>query len=538
MSKTAKEIVNDIDYLKGERANWENYYQVLAKYCIPYKAYINRTRTPGQKLDWDVYDSTGISSAQTFASGLETHLTSASQRWFTLALQDRELMKSKTVKVWLKAVEDKIYDVLNGSNFNEQILESYLDLGVFGTATLYEEEDPEDIVRFSARPPEEMFFVENARKKITTVYRVYKLTAKQAEEQWGQNAGKNIEEALAAKKFEEKFEFVHYVSERGVRDVSKKDAKNKRFASIFVNKAANKKVAEGGYDEFPFFVPRFYKVSGEKHGYSPAMVSLPDILMINNMDETIIKAAQLAVAPPLQLPHDGYLLPIRTSPNSLNFKNPAADPNAKIEPLFTGADVRLGIEVEDRRKETIQRNFFVDLFLALTQAKGKMTATEVIERANEKMSLLGSSIGRLMKELLSPIIIRTFNILARIPGMLLTQPEEIKGKDFTIEYISILARAQKRAESKGIDNFLLRVNGIAQIIPETVDKINADNTVDELAKIEGISPVIVRDEKEVKVIRDARAAAEAQQAQLVAAQTMAQTVKTGSEAAKNLETEK
>lgn len=208
MPKTAKEIVQEVDYLKSERANWETYWQGVGKYCIPFKAYITRSRTTGEKLDADIYDSTGISSAQVLAAGLQSYLTNPAQRWFTLSLQDKDLMKQKEVKEWLKIGEDKIFDTLNSSNFYQQNLETYLDLGVFGTGTMYEEEDEKDIVRFSSRPVEEILFTVDSRGRVNAVYRLYKLTIKQAFEQWGDNAGQNVIDGIKSKKFEEKIDFI------------------------------------------------------------------------------------------------------------------------------------------------------------------------------------------------------------------------------------------------------------------------------------------------------------------------------------------
>ena len=537
MGKSAREIIKGAEYLKGERALWETYWQGVGKYCIPFKSYITRSRSSGEKLDADIYDSTGISSAQLFAGGLQSHLTNPAQKWFSLSLQDKKLMEDKAVKEWLKTVEDKIFDTFGSSNFYEKNLDSYLDLGVFGTGTMYEEEDEKDIVRFSSRPVEEILFVIDERGRVVAVYRIYKLTAQQAFDQWGNNVGDNVLASLKANKFEEKFDFIHLVEKRGKRDASKKDKFNKAMSSTFVNVSQGKKVAEGGYDEFPFFVARFYQVSGEKHGYSPAMVAYPDILMVNEMSKVTIMGGQLSVAPPLQVPSDGFILPISVRPRGITYKNPGADPNAEIKPLFTGSDVRLGLELEDRRREIIEHAFFVDLFLALNKAKGKMTATEVVERAGEKMALLGSALGRVMKDHLEPSITRTLSILAK-GGHIPPTPEAIKNKEFKIEYISVLARAQKLSESRGLDRFLERVGAVAAIAPSALDKIDTDKVVDELASIEGVSPSILRDKDGVKDIRNARVAAKQQAAQLENMQAAADVVKTGSDVAKNVEAKK
>jgi hypothetical protein len=134
------------------------------------------------------------------------------------------------------------------------------------------------------------------------------------------------------------------------------------------------------------------------------------------------------------------------------------------------------------------------------------------------------------------LISRTFFILLR-NKLISSPPPALQNQEFIIEYISVLARAQKQAESRGIDSFLLRVGGMAQINPEVVDKVDTDKVVDAIAKIEGIPPTIVRDEDAVGAIRVERQAQQAQIAQLAATQQVADIAKTGSEANKNLEGE-
>lgn len=534
MAKTAKQIKEDTDYLWGQSGVWRSTWQDISSYCLPRKSYITRERTSGQKVDPDIYDTTAISAAQILAAGLQAFLTNPTQKWFALALQNRDLMDDKTVKEWLSESEEKIRNTLNGSNFNNEIFETYLDLGVVGTASLFEEEDEKDIIRFATRPVEEGLIVENSRGVIDTMYRKYKLTVKKAFDQWGNSAGKNVIEAMKGNKFEDKITFVHYIAPRGARDITKRDGLNMPFVSKFINYDEESDIKEGGFHEFPFYVPRFYKVSREKHGYSPGISSFPDILMINKMSETIIVAAQKVVDPPLLLPDDGYIMPFRTTPGGLNYKNAGLDPRDKAEPLRTEANIGIGLEMENQRREVINHAFFADLFLMLARAKGQMTATEIVERSEEKMLLLAPVLGRLMNELLDPLITRTFAILLR-NGIIAPPPASIRDQDFVIEYVSVLARAQKLAESRSLDNFLNRVGSLTAIDAQVVDKVKADKVVDELSSIEGVSSILIRDEKEVALIRKQRAEQQAQIAQMAALSEAANIAKTGSEAAKNLE---
>ena len=528
MPMIPEQIIKRLEQLESERSSYSSTWQELAKYCLPRKAFITRIKSPGQKVDHDIYDSTAIQSALVLAAGLHSYLTNPAQKWFTLRMQNKDLMDDKEVKVWLKQGEDRCYDALNNSNFSQQVHENYIDLTVFGTSCLYEEEDPKDLVRFYCRPLQEVFISEDYRGRVDTLYRKFQLTARQAWEQWGNEAGEEVTTAMEKKDYDKKITFVHCVMPRYERDVSKKDAVNMPFVSYYIEKEKKHLISEGGYEEFPFFVPRFNKESDEVYGTSPAWVSFPDIKMLNQISYTIIRAAQKIVDPPLLLPHDGFLLPIKLSPGAINYKT-SGTPQDKVEQLITNANIPVGLEVEENKRLIIKRNFFVDLFLLLADPNRKdMTATEVMARVEEKMLILAPTLGRLMNELLDPIIDRTFKILLR-NNLIPPPPPILSGQDYVIEYTSPLARAQRMEEMKAINQVITITGGIAQFFPDALDKINVDKLMDQIADLYNIHPEVVRSDDEVKLIREQRAQAQQRAQEMAMIQQGADIIKTGSE---------
>jgi len=531
---SAEAIIKNFDKLDSDRSNYHSLWQKLAKYCIPRKAYITKERHAGEKYAFDVYDSTAIQSSLVLAAGLHSYLTNPASKWFVLKTQDRKFMDDQSVKMWLKEAEDKIYDVLNSSNFAQMIHETYLDLSIFGTSGLYEEEDPTDIVRFFSWPIGDIFIEEDDRGRVITVYRRFKLTARQAQLKWGDKAGEAVKKALDNKNEQKKIEFIQCVTPRYERTAGTDDAQNMPYASYYVEREKKQLISEGGYLEFPFFVPRFNKHNDDPYGSSPGMVSLPDILQLNKMDETIIRAAQIKIDPPLSVPHGGYMLPIKWKPRAVNYRT-SKDPKDNITPIITGVDIPVGLEMEDRRRTIIKQNFFVDLFLLLAQ-KERMTATEVMQRVEEKMLILAPTLGRLMSELLDPIITRTLNILIR-GGHIPPPPESIAGKDYVVEYTSPLARAQRFEEMKSINNAMTVIGNIAGMLPYVLDKINGDKVVDQIADLYNLSPDFINDDNTIKEIREGREEMQQMQAELEAAKTGAGAMKDASQAKKNAEPE-
>ncbi len=503
MSISIEALVKRLETIKDNRHNWENHWQDLANYCLPQKAIITETRSPGTRLRPNNYDSTAIQSAQIFAAGLQTYLTNPATLWFSLGLKNKELMKNKEVKDWLKLSEDTIFDYFNDSNFNEAMGEDYINFAIFGNSTLYEEEDPIDAITFASRPVKEIYFLANHRGRIDTVYREFTYTARQAFQRWGDNAGQKVKDLMEAGKVEEKVVFLHIVLPREDRDVRKKDARNMPFGSIYIEPKTKKILSEGGYMEFPYFIGRSYKVSDSEYAYSPASMGLADIRMVNEMSKDILEAAQKTLHPPTILPHDGYLLPFKTTAKAINYKL-SGSPDDKVETLQLNREIGLSLEMENQRRDVIKKAFFVDLFLMLANLPDKIrTATEIIERINEIMLILGPMLGRLMHEKLDPLITRTFNILVR-KGIISPPPEILARENFKINYISPLAKAQKASEARSLSGLVVAVQSMAEITPSVVDKIDSDKIIDRFAEINFVSDVL-RSDDEVKQIRAARA---------------------------------
>jgi len=527
----AEDIIAIVDRLKSERQNWETQWQDCAEYCVPVKSYITRTYEKGTKVDTYIYDSTARQATQTLAAGLNGYLTNPSTKWFALRTQDLRYMDLPGVREWFHQVEEIIYNTLGSSNFYEQIIECYTDISVFGVCCLYEEEDEAEGVRFFTRPVEEFYAQENIKGRIDSVYRKYKLTAKKAYERWGDDAGASVKKAIDQYRLDEEFDFIHAVMPRHIRDVSKEDSINKPYASYYIAVEDKRVLEESGYTDFPFFVARFMKKSGDIYGYSPAMIALPDIQMLNTMRKTIIKAATKAVDPPMVLPHDSFIAPLKVTPSAINYTNNAFSKDS-IQFLHSGANLPIGFEMEEQVRESIRRAFFVDLFLLMQQTPG-MTATEVNQRNTEKLLILGQTLGKLMNELLDPVIKNTFSILAK-DGKLPEVPEKLEDIDYVVEYTSFLAQQQKFKEVESINEFVLQASQLAQLNPQVLDKLDFDEIVDKTARIMSLDPALIKDKEEVAAIREQQAAAQQQQAQAEAVMQGVETAKTATEADKNI----
>lgn len=516
--KRAAVLLKRFKTLQMQRNNWESHWQEVADYVVPRKADITKKRTAGDKRFELIFDGTAIHAAELMAASLHGMLTNASTPWFSLRYTDDQFESDDLAKEWLQGATDVMYQEIHRSNFHEAIHELYSDLITFGTAIMFIDSDSQDNLRFSARHIAECYVSEDEFGRVDTVYREFKMTARAAAAQFGdENLSKRIAKALAQDPYEE-VNLLHVVMPRTERDSFKLDSKNKPFASCYIDPDDKVILSESGFDEFPYVVPRYLKASFE-HGYgrSPAMTALADIKMLNKMSETVIRAAQLQIHPPLMVPDDGFHMPVRTVPGGLNFYRSGT--RDRIEPLNIGSNNPLGENQLDQRRQAIRAAFYVDQ-LILGASPG-MTATEVIQRTEEKMRLLAPALGRLQAELLHPMINRVFAILSRKKAFM-AAPEFMSGGQIDIEYVSPLAKAQRSGDVQSAMQLFEFLSPLLQIDPSVVDYLDLDGLAQHIIKVTNVPATVVRGAQEVEGLRQQRQQEQQQMAEMQQTQMMAQ----------------
>jgi len=513
-TELTSKLISRFDRLSGRRENWETHWQEVADYMLPRKADITKKRSRGDKRMERIFDSSPLQALELLSSSLHGMLTNPSTPWFTLRFKQMNQLDDDEAKLWLEEATDVMYKAFNRSNFQQEIFELYHDLITFGTAAMFIEEDDEDLIKFSTRHIDEVYIAENAKGKIDTIFRKFNMTARALVQKFGDNVSQDVA-AMAKKNPFEEISIIHAVYPRNDFNPKKKDKKNMPFESVYFEYKGGNELSVSGFKEFPFVVPRYLKASQEVYGRSPAMTALPDVKMLNEMCKTTIKAAQKQVDPPLLVPDDGFLLPVRTVPGGLNFYRSGT--RDRIEPLNIGANNPLGLNMEEQRRDAIRAVFYVNQLMM--QQGPQMTATEVIQRNEEKMRLLGPVLGRLQSELLKPLIDRVFNILLR-NNQLPPAPEFLSGQDIEIEYVSPLAKAQKSTELQSIMRAIEILGSMANVAP-VFDYVNFDNLVKHLADIVGVPQKILKSQSQVNAERQQAQQQQQEQMQMQQVQQLA-----------------
>tara|TARA_S200002703_G_scaffold160078_2_gene176605 strand:- start:1608 stop:3266 length:1659 start_codon:yes stop_codon:yes gene_type:complete len=495
--------------LKTYRSNWESHWQEIGDFVAPNKGNITKKRTHGDKNTERIFDGTAQFAAELMASSMHGMLTNSGTPWFSLRYTDDEFETDDTSKEWLEAATDTMYVEIGRSNFHEAINELYFDLVTFGTAVMFVDTDKEGTLRFSTRHISECYVSEDEFGRVDTVFREFKMPARAAVAQFGEE---NITQRLLKKSQSDPYDMVellHVVMPRYERDTVKIDAKNKPVASIYLDPGDKKIISESGFDEFPYMVPRFRKASYENgYGRSPAMTALSDIKMLNEMSKAVIQAAQLQIHPPLLVPDDGFILPVRTVPGGLNFYRSGT--RDRIEPLNIGANNPLGENQLEQRRTAIRAAFYVDQLV--TGNRPGMTATEVIQKSTEKMRILAPLTGRLQSELLRPLIDRIFNLISKKKGFA-PAPETMAGNEIDIEYVSPLAKAQRQGDVQASLELFQFLAPLMQVDPNVVDFLDVDGLAKHIIKTTGVPASVVRGAEEVAAIREQKQQMQAQMAQ-------------------------
>ncbi len=515
-----KKIQADFKQAQSERQNWESLWQDISD-LVELRNDFVANRAKGQPRHNRVFDSTAIRSNSQLAAGLESFLVNPRTKWFELRIPG-EVGERDDVKRWLAEVRDLMLEHFSKPevNFYPAVHEGLMELGAYGTMVHFLEDQTDGpSPRFVSRPLPEVFLRESDNGRIDTLYRKFKLSARQAAQMYGaDNLPERIQKKLSNGKQNEQEDFLQAVVPREDFNPNKAQTRdNKAWRSVHFAMGKGERVRESGFDEFPFTVARWSKATGEVYGRSPTMEVLPDIRMLQEMSKTVIRAAQKIVDPPLLVQDEGAMNPVKTMPGGLNYfrSSVAGSQQAPIQPLQTGSQVDIGVDMIQQRQAAVQQAYMIPEILGLISRgdSSPLKATEVVGRQQQALRQLAPILARIQNEFLAPAVDRTFAVMLR-REMLPEPPEVIRGEDFNVEFVSQAALAQQAAENENVLNWLQQVLPVLQIDPNAANNIDTDEFVRTTAEKNNVPPELLMSREAVENQR-ARQAQQAQQQNLV-----------------------
>lgn len=527
-----RKIERRFDDLFTEYEGLKTYWQELSKHIAPERGIFddyqpNRRRGPNGKI---VINSTPLDANDVFAAGMQSGMTPMSRPWFLLNTMDPELAAWKPVQVYSDLVTQRIRDVLARTNIYECTHNIYEELGAFGIGAMGQFEDYDRIMRGEAYTIGEYAVGTGADGRVNAYARKLKLTVGQVVEKFGKKAcSQSVQEMYERGRLSERVDVYHLCEVNDERIPGLVTGPNKPFRSVYWQPGTRKDefLAVRGFEEFPYLVPR-WKVTRtmDYYGIGPGGRSLSDCKMLQKIEQEKLKQITMTGTPPMKAPSSMRGQLVNLIPGGITFGDDAG--TSGLEPMYqiNPNIAHLSAEIQGVA-ERIKSAFHVDMFLMMIESdRRQMTATEVQERQQEKLLILGPALERLQNDFLDPLVGRTFNILNRA-GMLPPPPKELHGQLMKVEYISILAQAQKAVATNAISRVTAFAGNLAAIQPEILDVVNLDEAVRRYGEALGVTPEMIRSVEEIQAIRQQRAQAQQQQQAMMDA--MAQT-----QAAKNL----
>lgn len=525
MSDSLKQQLNkQLSQLKAERLSFEPHWRELSDFTRPRSTRFTASEVNrGDRRNSKIIDPAAVMAARTLSSGMMSGITSPARPWFRLATPDRDLMDYGPVKLWLETVEQRMNEVFNRSNLYQSLPLMYEDLGTFATGAMAVVADPQRVIRTVPFPTGSFYIANGADLSVDTAVREFSMTVRQVITEFGMDAvSDTVKSQWNSGQYGEWVNVVHAVYPNLDRQTGKLEAKHKACKSVYyeANSTDDKLLRESGYDEFPIMAPR-WEVNGEDvYGSScPGMVALGSVKALQLLQRRKAQMIDKITNPPLQAPASIKSQRISTIPGGINYL-PMADVNNQIKPLFQiPANGTNGLleDIQDTR-QIIDHAYFVDLFRMMQTVNTRSMPVEAVaEMREEKLLMLGPVLQRLDSELLDKLINRTFSVMAE-NNLLPVPPDEMQGMQLKVEYISVMAQAQKAIGVSSIERFIGFTSGIGQFKQEALDKINVDETIDAYAASIGVPPSVVATNEQVAQIREQRAQQQAMAQQMQMAQ--------------------
>lgn len=521
----------------NERSSFESHWRDLSDNILPrrsrfYTSDVNR----GDRRNQRIIDSTATLAVRTLRSGLMSGVTSPARPWFRLETSDPELSDASAVKYWLYDVTQRMHIVFARSNLYNTLPIIYGDMGTFATSAMLIEEDFRNVIRTYAFPIGSYCIANDDNMRVRVFQRDFRLTVRQLVDKFGglnpdgsgevdwSNFSPYIKEMWMRGQYENWVDVAHVIQPNDQYDPKKLGSEFKKFSSIYYERGTNGNpndyttapdtfLSQKGYDYFPVLCPRWEVAAEDIYGTNcPGMEALGDIRQLQLGERRGMQAIEKMVNPPMTgptsmmnqktsiLPGDITYVDIREGQTGFR---PAHEVNPRIQEL----------EMKQQQvRQRISRAFYEDLFLMMAQSDRRdITAREIEERHEEKLLALGPVLEQLNQDLLDPLIDITFDMMLR-QGLIPPAPQELQGQKLKVEYISIMAQAQKMVGISSVERFAQFVTQVGSVSPTALDKVDSDEMIDVYGDMTSVPPRILRSDDDVASIRNARAKAQAAQA--------------------------
>jgi hypothetical protein len=534
--------------LRNWRLSWLDHWRRLAEAILPRRLHYlitPNTMVRGSAINGAIKDPTGTQAVRVCTAGLRSGIMSSSRPWFKIKSGLKNFKPDREADLWFENVQDRIYRVFSGSNYYQTATQMFEDLTVYGTAPKLMLEDRQTVIRCYNPCAGEYYLGAGADQRINSFYRTYVMTVIQVVEMFGlsnvgpevqslwENKGSSLEtEVIVAHAIEPNFS----LEMPGMPPKLGKIPGNFAYREYYWlwGRSTPGPLSARGFREKPFIAPRWATTSNDAYGRSPGMDALPDILQLHLMTVRQAEAIEKMVRPPMLASLALKNQPSSILPGRVTYVEDVAKGMRSIYEI--NMDIQHMSALIEKIEKRVEKWFFNDLFQMMENLEGVQPRNEmeIAERRGEKLQVLGPIVEGIENELADDLR-RTISIMKR-RGLLPPMPASLRGVPLEIEFDSMVAVAQRAAETASMERGITVITSLKQTFPDKNldDNVNMDNWVRDYLGKSNFPTKDMNGEDEVKQIRAGRQAALKQAAdQAKQAQALTHTVPAVAGAAKS-----
>lgn len=521
--------------LASDRTTWLDHWRELAHWCLPRSGKFldsgtgNVQPNRGEKKNTHIINNTAKRAVGIATAGLMSGASSPARPWFKLRTPYDDLNERPAVKKWLDIVEKRMREVFNQSNTYRALRQSYRDLLVFGTHGDIVLEDFESVLHHYPMTVGEYALDANDKGNVDTIYRKFDMRVGQLVQKFGYSqCSQHVQNMYDRRALDVFVPVLHVIEPRRERNPMKLDNKNMPYASCYYEFGGvdQEYLKESGFQIFPALTPRWELAnSSDVYGSSPGMDALGDTKALQHLELRSAQAVDFDSLPPLQAPANTR---VNMTPGSVTYVDTTGGGVKRLIERGT-FDISKVDEKVRSIEGRIERAYYVDMFLLIIgdERVQPATAREIAERHEEKLLMLGPVLESLHDELLSPLVEITFAYMLR-GGLIPPPPRELSNVPLVVQFVSLLAQAQRLVGLNSIDRLLGTILNAASIVPQAgimLDKVDTDQLVDVYADTLGVDPTLIVADDQVALIRQERQAQQQQQQAIEAAPQVAKAAK-------------
>nr|WP_257215153.1 portal protein [Sphingomonas sp. R-74633] len=515
--------------MEGERMLYEPLWRELDERVDPQAAGGFDKRTPGGDRGNGNFDATATTGLDNYTAAIAGLTIPTGQTWASLTTPDKDLNKLPEVQRWLEHANDRLFACryAPGAGFEVQATADIRQGGKYGTAPLWVDEVVGRGLFYRSIHMSEAWIDLDFTGRVDTFHRKYELTARQAAQKFGRDALSDkmlccLTDDNPAKQYE-KFEFLHAVRPNG--DYEYGAPAHLGMPDMGWTIAVDEKalIRKLGYHSFPVPTSRTIVTPGATYGRSPAMKVIGTIRVLQEIAKTMLRAAHKSVDPALAFFDDGNISRLATKPGGFNPNLVDEMGNLLVHAIPGGGDLSWGLKVQEEERQVVRDAFLERIFQLLFDPTDRMTATEVLERAQKEGLLVGPYRATQETEKLAPMTTRELDILMRARQIDPMPPvmREAGVRQPVAEYQNGLARMARAEEASGFMRLVEITAQVSGFDPGAADHINFDRAVPGVAEVLSVRPSWLNSPDEVAAKRQQREQAQAMQSLTESAPAMA-----------------